>query len=147
MNLTYKNLAVLIIIGLMMFMLFRVFKQPGNSVSIGYSDFLSMVESESVIQVTIKGDNISGLSAHGPFGTFAPKDYSEMTAQKIDEEVRDIIIGAYKKAAQLIKNNEDTLHRMANALLEKETLNSGEIDVLMAGVKKSIPEKIGDGRF
>jgi ATP-dependent Zn protease len=39
-----------------------------------------------------------------------------MTAQRIDEEVRDIIIGAYKKALQLIKNNEDTLHEMANAL-------------------------------
>jgi len=39
-----------------------------------------------------------------------------MTAQRIDEEVRDIVIGAYKKALQLIKNNEDTLHKMANAL-------------------------------
>ncbi len=74
MNLSYKNLAVLIIIGLMLVMLFRVFKQPGISVSIGYSDFLSMVESQSVMQVTIQGDNISGLSAQGPFNTFAPKD-------------------------------------------------------------------------
>jgi cell division protease FtsH len=56
-----------------------------------------------------------------------------MTAQRIDEEVRDIVIGLYKKAAQLIKDNLDTLHKMANALLEKETLNSSEIDVLMAG--------------
>jgi len=61
------------------------------------------------------------------------RNYSDLTAQKIDEEVKDIVIGAYNKAAQLIKNNEDTLHKMANALLEKETLNSGEIDVLMAG--------------
>ena len=64
------------------------------------------------------------------------RDYSEMTAQKIDEEVRDIVIGAYKKAAQLIKDNEDNLHKMANVLLEKETLNSGEIDELML-VEKS----------
>jgi hypothetical protein len=35
---------------------------------------------------------------------------------------------------------------MANALLEKETLNSGEIDVLMAGNLKPIPEKIDAGR-
>jgi cell division protease FtsH len=56
-----------------------------------------------------------------------------MKAQRIDEEVRDIVIGLYKKAAQLIKDNLDTLHKMANALLEKETLNSSEIDVLMAG--------------
>ena len=59
----------------MMFMLFRMFKQPQSSiVSVSYSDFLSMVESESVIQVTIQGDNISGVSARGPFMTFAPKD-------------------------------------------------------------------------
>jgi cell division protease FtsH len=73
-NLSYKNLAVLIIIGLMLVMLFRVFNQPGNTVSIDYSDFLSMIESESVIQVNIQGDNISGLTAQGPFNTFAPKD-------------------------------------------------------------------------
>jgi cell division protease FtsH len=73
------------------------------------------------------------------------RDYSELTAQKIDEEVRDIVIGAYKKAALLVKNNEDTLHKMANALLEKETLNSGEIEELMAGGKKSIPEEIDAG--
>jgi len=68
-----------------------------------------------------------------------------LTAQKIDEEVRDIVVGAYKKSARLIKNNEDILHKMAHALLEKETLNSGEIDVLMAGGKKSIPEEIDAG--
>jgi cell division protease FtsH len=69
------------------------------------------------------------------------RDYSEMTAQRIDEEVRDIVIGAYKKTSQLIKDNLGTLHGMANALLERETLNSGEIDELMAGVKKSVPEE------
>ena len=73
------------------------------------------------------------------------RDYSEMTAQRIDEEVRDIVIGAYKKASQLIKDNPDTLHKMANALLEKETLNSSEIDELMAGGKKPIPEEIDAG--
>ena len=68
------------------------------------------------------------------------RDYSEMTAKKIDEEVRGTVIGGYEKAAQLIKDNLDTLHRMANALLEKETLNSHEIDELMADGKKSIME-------
>ena len=74
MNLSYKNLAVLIIIGLMLVMVFRGFNRPESSVSIGYSDFLSMVENASVMQVTIQGDNISGLSAQGPFNTFAPED-------------------------------------------------------------------------
>ena len=74
MNLSYKKFAVLIIIGFMLVMLFRASKQPANSVSIGYSDFLNMVENASVLQVTIKGDNISGLSTQGPFNSFAPKD-------------------------------------------------------------------------
>ena len=60
------------------------------------------------------------------------RDYSEMTAKRIDEEIRDIVIGDYKKTARLIKDNQDILHNMAHALLQKETLNSDEIDVLMA---------------
>ncbi len=70
------------------------------------------------------------------------RDYSEMTAQKIDEEVRNIVTGAYEKASQLIKDNRDTLHSIANGLLEKETLDSGDIDDIMASGEKSIPEEM-----
>jgi len=71
----YKNLALWLIISLMMVMLFQIFKHPDrSSISVGYSDFLSMVENGSVISVTIQGDNISGMSSQGPFKTFAPKD-------------------------------------------------------------------------
>ncbi len=59
----------------MMIMLFQIFKQPERSrIAIDYSDFLSMVENEGVIQVTIQGDDISGMSSQGPFKTYAPKD-------------------------------------------------------------------------
>lgn len=75
MNPFYKNLALWLVISLMMVMLFQIFKQPDkSSASVGYSDFLSMVESGSVSSVTIQGDNISGMSAQGPFKTYAPKD-------------------------------------------------------------------------
>jgi cell division protease FtsH len=71
----YKNLALWLVISLMMIMLFQIFKQPeGSRTSVGYSDFLSMVENESVIQVTIQGDSIAGISSQGPFKTYAPKD-------------------------------------------------------------------------
>ena len=59
------------------------------------------------------------------------RDYSELTAQKIDDEVRNIVTGAYDKTSNLIKENLDTLHTMANALLEKETLDSKDIDEIM----------------
>jgi len=71
----YKNLALWLVISLMMVMLFQIFKQPQRgSSTVGYSDFLSMVENGAVIQVTIQGDNLTGMSAQGPFKTFAPKD-------------------------------------------------------------------------
>jgi len=69
------------------------------------------------------------------------RDYSELTAQKIDEEVRDIVTGAYKKAFQLIKDNLDRIHSMANGLLEKETLDSSDIDEIMNSGKKPTPEE------
>ena len=59
------------------------------------------------------------------------RDYSELTAKKIDEEVRAIVITAYKKASQLINDNLGALHRIADVLLEKETLSRGEINELL----------------
>jgi len=62
-------------IGLIMIVLFRTTNQTkSSSVSVSYTDFLNMIESGSITQVTIQGDNISGMSARGPFKTFAPKD-------------------------------------------------------------------------
>ncbi|OQX65502.1 MAG: cell division protein FtsH [Desulfococcus sp. 4484_242] len=75
MNPFYKNLALWLVISLMMVMLFQIFKQPDRArTGISYSDFLTMVESGSVHQVTIQGDNIAGMSTQGPFKTYAPKD-------------------------------------------------------------------------
>ena len=74
-NPSYKNIGLFLMICLMMIMLFNVFKQPTEgSIPVSYSDFLSMVESGSVSHVTIRGDNISGMSVRGPFMTFAPRD-------------------------------------------------------------------------
>ena len=74
------------------------------------------------------------------------RDYSELTAQKIDEEVRDIVIGAYEKTTQLIRDNPEVLHRMAKALLERETLNSSDIDEIMAGSEAPMPKEIDTNR-
>jgi cell division protease FtsH len=71
----YKNLALWLVISLMMVMLFQIFKQPDRArTGISYSDFLTMVDTGSVNQVTIQGENISGMSTQGPFKTYAPKD-------------------------------------------------------------------------
>ena len=60
------------------------------------------------------------------------RDYGEMTAQKIDEEVRRIATDSYDRACLLIRDNLDTMNKMAGALLEKETLTSDDIDEIMA---------------
>ncbi len=60
------------------------------------------------------------------------KDYSELTAQKIDEEIRRILLNAYNKTKKLLQENRTKLDRLANALLEKETLTSQEIDQIIA---------------
>ena len=70
------------------------------------------------------------------------RDYSELTSKMIDKEVRDIVITAYKKASRLINNNLEALHRIAKALLDKETLTRSEIDELMTGSKKDMQEEI-----
>jgi cell division protease FtsH len=59
------------------------------------------------------------------------RDYSELTAQKIDDEVRGLVTNSYDKTTQLIKDNLDTLHRMAKALLERETLDGKAIDQIL----------------
>ncbi|HEX7534089.1 MAG TPA: ATP-dependent zinc metalloprotease FtsH [Syntrophales bacterium] len=56
------------------------------------------------------------------------KDYSEDTAQKIDKEVTRLVSDSYEKAKKLLSDHIDILNRIASALLEKEVLNSTELD-------------------
>jgi len=70
------------------------------------------------------------------------KNVSEATAQKIDEEVRQIIDAAYDKAKKLIKANLNKLHAIAEALLEYETLSGEDIDILMKGRRLPRPEAV-----
>jgi cell division protease FtsH len=63
------------------------------------------------------------------------RDFSESTAQMIDKEVREIIERNYRRAEELLRSNLDILHTMSQALLEYETLDKNEIDLLMDRVK------------
>jgi cell division protease FtsH len=59
------------------------------------------------------------------------QDYSESTAVEIDAEVRRIIQASYERAKELLHSNLQLLHRLAEKLLEKESLDSAEIDAVM----------------
>lgn len=69
-----------------------------------------------------------------------PKPHSPSTAKDIDDEVRRIIDESYGRAKQLLTDNIDKLHTMAEALIEFETLGSEQIDDIMAGAKPRAPE-------
>jgi cell division protease FtsH len=55
-------------------------------------------------------------------------DYSESTAIEIDNELRRFLLDAYNRAKGLLKHNLAILHKMAEALLERESLDGSEID-------------------
>ena len=66
--------------------------------------------------------------------------YSEETAAVIDEEVQKIIMDALDKARTLLKDNKSLLDTMARVLVERETIFSEEVDMIMDG--KSADEVI-----
>ncbi|MBE2226993.1 MAG: cell division protein FtsH, partial [Ignavibacteria bacterium] len=59
------------------------------------------------------------------------RDYSEDTAIVIDEEVRTIVNRGMERAMKVLNENMEILHRLSNALLEREILDSDEIDKIM----------------
>ena len=66
------------------------------------------------------------------------RDYSEETARLIDSEIRSIVTRSYEKARSIIQQNLATLHQLANALLEKETLDGSQIDFIIKGEMVSV---------
>jgi dihydropteroate synthase len=69
------------------------------------------------------------------------KDYSERTAEVIDEEVHAIVQGAYDKARRILEDNLDKLHALAGALLEREILDRDEIDAILKGEGGTLPPR------
>ena len=63
------------------------------------------------------------------------KGISEQTAEKIDKEMKKIIDDCYKRATKILKDNIDKLHLMSESLVELETLDTAQIDDIMAGAK------------
>jgi cell division protease FtsH len=63
------------------------------------------------------------------------QNFSEKTAQVIDEEIRDLADYNYARARKILKDNVHILHNMAEALMHFETLNKKQIDIIMAGKK------------
>ncbi len=61
------------------------------------------------------------------------RNYSEAVARKIDAEVRRIINRAHSRALEVVSQHRDLLDKLAQQLIQKETLSEAEIDALLAG--------------
>lgn len=64
------------------------------------------------------------------------RNYSEEVAAAIDQEVRSLVTGCYERAEGLLVANRDKLFRVADALLEKETLEGSELQDLLNGTEE-----------
>ena len=82
-----------------------------------------------------------GMSPLGPLAFRKPGNafeadrahaVSEATAQRVDDEIRTIVMNAYDQARYVIERNREPMRMLAEALLEQESLEAGEIKALLA---------------
>ena len=82
-----------------------------------------------------------GMSALGPLAYRTPGNpwetdrgagISEATAQRVDEEVRDLVMGGYEKARQIVEGQRDSVRAMAEQLLAVESLDAAGIKAVIA---------------
>ena len=67
------------------------------------------------------------------------KNVSDETAHIIDEEIRNIVDRNYVRAKQILEDNMEKLHTMAQALIRYETIDRDQIDDIMAGRQPRTP--------
>ena len=117
-----------------------------KDISAGASGDIQAVSKRARLMVTEWGmsDKVGPISYSSEREIFIGRDmashvtYSEQTAAIIDEEVRLIIDGGLQRARELLKANKHLLDNMARLLVERETIFSDEVDMLMEG--KSVEE-------
>ncbi len=69
------------------------------------------------------------------------QDYSEQTAVKIDREVERLVLHSYDRATEILEANRTPLIRLAETLLEFETLDGDEVEAVIQGRKIRIPAR------
>lgn len=76
------------------------------------------------------------------------KDYSEKTAEAIDLEIKNIVSEQYNYSKKLLTDKKELLEKLASVLLERETLDAAEIDMVIQGKELGtpVPEKTQEGK-
>ena len=119
-----------------------------KDISAGASGDIQMVSKRARMMVTEWGmsEKVGPISYGSEKEIFIGRDmashvsYSDQTAALIDQEVKDIVQTALEKARELLKANKHLLDNMARLLVERETIFTEEVDMLMDG--KSVEEII-----
>ncbi|WP_428742376.1 ATP-dependent zinc metalloprotease FtsH [Tenacibaculum sp.] len=96
-----------------------------NKISTGALSDLEKVTKQARAMVTVYGlnDKVGNITYYDSSGNDAfVKPYSDATAQKIDEEISEIIENQYKRAIDILDHNRDKLTELAELLLEKEVI-------------------------
>ncbi|PIQ95837.1 MAG: cell division protein FtsH [Nitrospinae bacterium CG11_big_fil_rev_8_21_14_0_20_56_8] len=75
------------------------------------------------------------------------KNFSDQTAKLIDQEVKSLVMGGYNTAIELLTNHREKLESLAHALLERETLNAGEIKNIFEGKSADAPMEEDENPF
>jgi len=95
--------------------------------------------------MSLKLGNITLGKSHGPVflgrDLVEERNYSEHTAQVIDEEIKNIIDTCYQRSMALIQENGDKLKLLASTLLEKEVLSGEEVRKLL-GLEENVPGQL-----
>ncbi|HKI83750.1 MAG TPA: ATP-dependent zinc metalloprotease FtsH [Candidatus Krumholzibacteria bacterium] len=76
------------------------------------------------------------------------RDYSEKTAIAIDDEISRLIRESHDRAKNILSENIDALHKMAKALLERETLDGADVNMILKGEELpplAAPEPLDEG--
>ena len=76
-----------------------------------------------------------GLGVGESYATSTKQNYSDVIASKIDDEVRELVDAAADEARELLTLHRPVLDRLAEALIEHETLNRAELDEIFVGLE------------
>jgi ATP-dependent metalloprotease FtsH len=98
-------------------------------ITTGASDDLDKVTQIAYAMTAVYGmnDRIGNLSFPRKEETQFDKPYSDATAQMIDEEVRKLVDAAYARSRSVLTTHAESVRRVAELLLERETINQNDI--------------------
>lgn len=117
-----------------------------NKISTGASNDLQQVTKTAYSMITVYGMNekVGYVSFYDPAQeNMFTKPYSEETGKMIDEEVRKLIDNAYTKTKELLTEKKWAVEKLAKALLEKEVLFKGDVELLI-GKRPYEPKRLID---